>query len=255
MSDFYIGWNGPSSNSRRTSRKFYFTFLILMFLIVGLFTLYEHPFSSSSFAYGNQTQLEGYLLEEPVIAVRIHQGDKFEILPLVGYGKMGPHAALEDLLGKGNYQVKLKGTLIEHQGKRFFELTDGKASVLEFNTSNEMNHQPSSLGVMEVSGEIMDPKCFFGVMKPGFGKVHRSCAIRCISGRIPPVLAIRKGNEFEDFYFITNMEGKMLKDELLSYVGKQLTVSGNVSEIDDWKSISLESLEVSWIGGKITKCI
>jgi len=27
---------------------------------------------------------------------------------------------------------------------------------------------------MTLQGEIIDPKCYFGVMKPGKGKIHRS---------------------------------------------------------------------------------
>ena len=44
--------------------------------------------------------------------------------------------------------------------------------------------------MMDVKGEIVDPKCFFGVMKPGEGKPHKDCAIRCILGGIPPVLKV-----------------------------------------------------------------
>ncbi len=244
MSDFYVGWSGASDSSRRFTSRFYYSFLVLMFVILSLFVWLERPFSTATFAYGDQVELEGYLLEEPVIALRIQDGDNFEILPLVGYGKMGPHAALENLLGAGNYHVKLRGTLISHKGKRFLELTDGKAAVLTSTTSNEMSHDPTAIGAMEITGEIMDPKCFFGVMKPGYGKVHRSCAIRCISGQIPPVLAIRENNEFVDFYFLTNMEGMIPKEDLLRYVGKEITISGDAFKIDNWKSVRLESLEM-----------
>lgn len=253
MSDFYIGWSGSSGSSRKSSTKFYYSFLALALVLLVVFTLLERPFSSSSFAYGDQIELEGYLIENPVIALRIHKGEEFEILPLVGFGKMGPHAALEGLLG-GNHHIKVRGTLISHKGKRFLELTDGKASVLSTKNSGEMDHQPTLIGSIKITGEIMDPKCFFGVMKPGYGKVHRSCAIRCISGQIPPVLAIKNGDDFEEFYFLTDMEGKMLKEDLLSYVGKSITVSGNAFEIDSWKSISLESLEVSSAMPKVTSC-
>jgi len=253
MSDFYIGWSGPSDTSRKSSSKFYYSFLGLMLLLVVLFVWLERPFSNSIFAYGEQIELEGYLIENPVIALRIKKGDEYEILPLLGLGKMGPHAALEGHLG-GNYHLKVRGTLISHKGKRFLELTDGKASILASKNSGEMDHEPTLIGSMKITGEIMDPKCFFGVMKPGYGKVHRSCAIRCLSGQIPPVLAIKNGEDFEEFYFLTDMEGKMLKEDLLSYVGKTITISGNAFEIDSWKSISLESLEVSVAMPEVTNC-
>ncbi len=43
------------------------------------------------------------------------------------------------------------------------------------------------LGAVTLTGEIVDTKCHLGVMNPGEGKVHRDCAVRCISGGAPPV--------------------------------------------------------------------
>ena len=36
-----------------------------------------------------------------------------------------------------------------------------------------------------LKGEIIDPKCYLGAMKPGGGKTHKACAMRCIAGGIP----------------------------------------------------------------------
>ena len=44
----------------------------------------------------------------------------------------------------------------------------------------------ADLGTVTLTGEIVDTKCHFGVMKAGEGKVHRECAVRCISGGAPP---------------------------------------------------------------------
>ena len=40
-------------------------------------------------------------------------------------------------------------------------------------------------------GEIVDSKCYLGVMNPGEGTVHRDCAARCLSGGLPPMLVVR----------------------------------------------------------------
>jgi hypothetical protein len=37
----------------------------------------------------------------------------------------------------------------------------------------------------------VDTKCFLGVMHPATGKVHRVCAVRCLSGGAPPALLVR----------------------------------------------------------------
>ena len=46
----------------------------------------------------------------------------------------------------------------------------------------------TELGEVTIIGEIVDSKCYLGVMNPGRTKVHRDCATRCISGGIPPML-------------------------------------------------------------------
>ena len=47
------------------------------------------------------------------------------------------------------------------------------------------------LGMVNLKGELVDTKCYFGVMRPGEGKVHRGCAARCLSGGVPPGLLVR----------------------------------------------------------------
>jgi len=44
----------------------------------------------------------------------------------------------------------------------------------------------TSLGTQTLVGEIVDSKCFLGVMNPGQLTTHRACAIRCISGGVRP---------------------------------------------------------------------
>ncbi len=77
-------------------------------------------------------------------------------------------------------------------------------------------------------------------MKPGHGKIHKSCAIRCISGGIPPVLAIRKDNQYIDYYFLTNQKGEPVNQKVLQHIGKKVRISGLVEQINDWKNIKLD---------------
>lgn len=244
--DFYVGWDKGTAKSRRIGVRFFLSFFFLAIFIIVIFTLLEKPFADSYYAFGKPSEIYGELLEKPVIAVRLKKADGYEIIPLVGYGKMGPHAALSSLLGKGNYAVKLKGTLIEYRGNKLFELTkEGVTSVLEYEKISKPFMTGNMGSVMTMNGEIVDPKCFFGVMKPGYGKVHKSCAIRCISGQIPPILAIRENNKFVDYYFLTDNKGNVLMRDLQAYVGTHVKVSGVSYEIDNWKSIRLESLELA----------
>jgi hypothetical protein len=41
----------------------------------------------------------------------------------------------------------------------------------------------SDRGPVELTGEIVDSKCFLGVMVPGSGKTHKECASLCRTPR------------------------------------------------------------------------
>jgi hypothetical protein len=44
---------------------------------------------------------------------------------------------------------------------------------------------PIDLGEVLLTGEILDAKCWFGAMRPGYGKTHKACAALCARGRLP----------------------------------------------------------------------
>jgi hypothetical protein len=44
---------------------------------------------------------------------------------------------------------------------------------------------PVDLGEVLLTGEILDAKCWFGAMRPGYGKAHKACAALCARGGLP----------------------------------------------------------------------
>ena len=62
------------------------------------------------------------------------------------------------------------------------------------------------LGEHTLRGEIVDIKCYLGVMKPAHGKPHRSCAARCISGGIPPVLMVKDRDGDTNYLLLVSAE-------------------------------------------------
>ena len=55
-----------------------------------------------------------------------------------------------------------------------------------------MTEIPSrAIGEVTLVGEVVDPKCWLGDMKPGDGKAHAACARLCMEGGIPPMLRVR----------------------------------------------------------------
>jgi hypothetical protein len=56
-------------------------------------------------------------------------------------------------------------------------------------------------------GEIVDSKCFLGVMNPGEGTVHCDCARVCLRGGIPPMLLIRGARAEEALVLLVDAAG------------------------------------------------
>lgn len=78
---------------------------------------------------------------------------------------------------------------------------------------------------VRIRGEIVDSKCHTGVMNPGRGKVHRDCAVRCLSGGVPPVLI--EENVPNRLFLLTDADGKALDPAtFLDKVAEPVTVAG-----------------------------
>ena len=242
--EFYIGWQDQETKGYR--RVFLLFFGLAILVILGfaiLFTSAERGFINSYFDYGNLTEMEGQLVLEPFPGLRTAQGGQVVTVPLVGFGKFGAESAIaglhEKLKGElGAFKVKIRGTVFEYRGKKWMELTEGPNSLISFTKHSETPRRIAALGTKTFAGEIIDPKCFFGVMNPATKAVHRSCAIRCISGGVPAILGIRENGEFVDYYFLVDQNQQKVGKEILPYVGIPMAIKGEVSHFDDWKTLT-----------------
>ncbi len=263
--DFYIGWQDKELPSyRKAFLRFFVATLVILLLFVGFFTKWERGFIDSYFEYGQLTELKGVLVTEPVAGLVTEVDGVRKTVPLVGFGKFGALPVLENFQSRiegdiSSYSVVVRGTQFSYQDKLWMELTEGDASIVSFERTSPIVRETATIGMMDFAGEIVDPKCFFGVMNPSTKAVHRSCAIRCISGGVPPVLGIRRDGEFVDYYFLTDTDLRPLNQEVLPYVGLPVALSGSVVVYDDWKflKVSSETLSVAALGkgtGAVALC-
>ena len=256
--EFYVGYlpQMPKSFVSRMALT-----LAILGVVVGLVAFLvpfeEKPFVNSRFEYGEQVELEGRFSMNPYPMFEIDAGDSGNVRAvskhfiLVNFGKFGVKSLLKNfadsLSGKlRDYKVRLAGTLIYYDGKTVLEMTDEAASILGYNYEPKVSTSSpikTSIGEMTLSGEIVDPKCYFGVMKPGNGKVHRSCAARCIAGGIPPVLKTSSSDESLRCLLVLNEDGKPMHDEIMNWAGKKITVKGNVYEKEDWAYIEIVTID------------
>lgn len=270
--DFYIGWKPEAPESHSAKIK-HFVWLLVVFvpLVAAILVLSQKGFTTAVFEFGVLTELEGVLIKEPVPMLKILEdsptgSQSVRSIILVGFGKCGAAATLasiekEQQKNISTETIKLRGSLIYYDNKMVLELTEGTAAFAGFG-DNKISYKPTkkTLGDIKLRGEIYDPKCAFGVMKPGYGKPHRSCAIRCISGGIPAVLRVEEETRKTNYFLLLDNEGKPLRDAVLDYVADQVQICGKAERQDDWLVLYLDPqkdilrLQPHWMEGQISLC-
>jgi hypothetical protein len=139
-----------------------------------------------------------------------------------------------------NKGIKLQGKLIYFDGKLAMELSEGAAAFKGFTTLQNQPTITQSLGEATLRGEILDPKCYLGVMRPGEGKPHRSCAIRCIEGGIPPFFKVVTKEDAHQYFFVLDANGNPVNDKVAKYVADEVQLCGTVEQWDDWYVVKMD---------------
>lgn len=248
--EFYVGYlpQAPASYTRLIKKVIIGLFLLVAFIAAYL-VWNQKGFSTSSFEYGTLTEVEGILYQHPAPMLKIKLGEDthgnsiYKNVLLVNFLKSGASDLVKTYEQKLNkpldqVMVKLRGTLIYLDGITLMELTGKEDAFLGVSGKtpdrNALIPQRKALGEVTLKGEIVDPKCYFGVMKPGEAKPHRSCAIRCISGGIPPVIVVKDESGEARYLLVVDENGQAINKEILEYVAEPVQVKGKLIQHDDW---------------------
>ena len=247
--EFYVGYfeKAPTQTARLV-RNLVIILGVLTCIVAFTLAWNQKPFSYSQFEYGKTTTVEGYFSTDPiphlVLPFGVSEGQElFQNVLLVGVGKAGPGnviARLEKNAGKSlaGLRLRLNGTLIYGEGRALLQIAEeDNASAIPEDAPALPKEQWTSFGSLNISGEIVDPKCFFGVMKPGEGKAHRSCAVRCIAGGIPAIFHAETG----EYYLLVNEDSEPMRQEVLSLVGDNISLSGESITWNDWKLLKVST--------------
>lgn len=229
MSDFYVGYlpKAPASLARFL-RRVVIVLGMLAVLVALLLVTGQMPFANSAFEYGKVRSFEGMvrLKPYPVLLVarpgQIAPSDARSEYLLVAPGKHGADELTDSFDGK---QVRLQGQLIYRDGTTMVEIVPG--SIVATGGAGADQEPLRDLGPVTITGEIVDSKCYLGVMNPGQGKVHRDCAARCLSGGIPPLFVAA---ECGVPYLLMDLHGNALgHDALREFVAEPITVEGELA--------------------------
>ena len=198
------------------------------------------PSANSTFEYGKVRNFEGMVETRPypvLLVARPGEGgheEKYSRYLLVAPGKHGADDLVADFNGK---HVRLQGQLIYREGGTMVEIEPGSISPLDTAPRNQATAR--DLGPVTVSGEIVDSKCYLGVMNPGQGKVHRDCAARCLSGGIPPIFVSLDG---KNQFLLVGPDGNALgRDALREFIAEPITIRGELLQRGDSRLLRIDA--------------
>ena len=202
-------------------------------LVVGLGFAYWVSSSQKAVGKGQwllaeEKTYQGYLSHNPYPVLHVI-GDQPEAIILMSRGKHSSANLTAELDGK---EVTVTGFPIERGGWKLLELRD-QSDVTVVNSQNVFEVVPQALGEVTLSGEIIDSKCFMGVMKPGEGKVHRACAAMCIAGGIPPMLVVNQADGNRYGYILIGPQGQAAAELVLQDIAVPVSVFGQLERRGD----------------------
>jgi len=189
-----------------------------------------------TFEFGYPQRFAGTVVERPYPALRPDGVEpNTPSLLLVAPGKHGADALVSGLDGR---HVMLTGTRIFRGTHTMVEVEPASLVIGQRSESRSTAAGPraESFGdrPIEVRGEIVDSKCFLGVMVPGSGKTHKDCASLCLRGGIPPALYVRDQSGHSSVLLLTGTSVEPIGAQALQVVGEAIDMTGTIERQGGW---------------------
>lgn len=227
--EFFVGYLPMPDGLKR----FYKLLTALLLLIAAGFAYWTSSSQQSAgegqWHLSGTESVSGFLSLSPYPVLHTSGANPRSIM-LVMQGKQAASAFVKSMEGQ---HVELNGFLIERGGWSLLEMRgadDVQASAAPAGARAPINKPLESV---TLSGEIVDSKCFMGVMKPGEGKVHRACAAMCIAGGIPPVLVVEKSDGKRFGYVLVNEGGESAAAQVRENIAVPVRVTGSLEQRGD----------------------
>jgi hypothetical protein len=239
--EFYIGWEDRMPPALRRRVRWLVAWLFVLALALGvLLAAGQRLIGVSVFEWGKIKSFSGVLESRPYprLLVRrpgVGEGPgAFSSYHLVRPFKFGLDAGTSRRFD--GEAVELQGTLIYRDGQTMIEVAEN--SIRAASSASRISAdspaaqaaatRPVPLGRQTLVGEIVDSKCYLGVMNPGQLATHRGCAIRCISGGIPPVLLVRLAQGAPLCFLLVSSAGQPVNQQVLDLVAEPVEITGDV---------------------------
>ncbi len=236
--EFYTGYlpTAPSGIARRV-RSAVIALLVMTIGVALVLVFGQRGFSAAVYEFLVFRDFEGVVSESPYPTLALQRPgvatDDVSRVYLVGEGKFGAGSDVEGLDGQ---RVKLQGALLYRDDQTMVEIKSGTVAAVGAKPGEKANSgfaADGDLGVKTFVGEIVDSKCFLGIMKPGNSKPHRACATRCIAGGVPPIFLLSDDSGPAVYLMLVGADGESVNDAVLDMIAEPLEITGRIYQVDD----------------------
>ncbi len=236
--EFFIGYAPPMPpRLARFVRRVVIGLGCGAFLWAATFASGHVPLEGGTFEFGHPQRFSGTIAERPYPTLWLDESDRNTTAPLmlVAPGKHGADALVHGLDGR---HVTLSGTRVQRGTHTMLEVEPASLSLRQASalpvTSATPGAAPSGDGPVTVRGEIVDSKCFLGVMVPGSGKTHKDCASLCLRGGVPPALFVRDRAGDWALMLLTGTSGGAIGAPALRFAGEAVEMTGTLERQSGW---------------------
>lgn len=230
--DFYIGWEdkAPASYGRLTRRLVAVVLALTLLAALG-FAASQRLIGTAFFEWGDVKEFTGVLRATPyphlvLDGSRSNTASAAITAPLVAPFKFG--VTCEAICGFDGQRVNLRATRIHRDDQLMLEVEPNSVKLADGMGATNEARRIVSLGHHTFRGEIVDSKCWMGVMNPGVLATHRACAVRCISGGIPPMLLVRRANDRPLNLLLVSTNDQPVNAAVLDFITEPVSVAGEV---------------------------
>lgn len=181
--DFFIGWAETSRPTRRFLLGAAGGLILAGAGAASVLSASQDNPGRGLWDQGDVRDWTGLLVRAPypMLLMREASGDVRTAF-LATNGKLGVQPRLPGTL---NGEVTVRASAIERGRNLMLAVSDDTGWIRPAIAAAASPPVAKEVGCTVLIGEILDAKCWFGAMKPGFGKTHKSCAALCARGRLP----------------------------------------------------------------------
>lgn len=247
--EFFVGYLPTPPRLSRWLKRAVMAIVAVVVVTAAVVAALQNDPGDAVWTLDQEESWEGVLIARPYPMLKVTGPNGTRTLLLVSEGKQG---VMDRLPAHDCDRVRVKGTLLQRDGRQMIELVsrDDAFVILSADAPDERLRLPASIPwqPIELRGEIIDPKCYLGAMKPGEGKTHKACAALCLLGGIPPMFVSTDEQGRRTYYLLVAEAQKPVDGDALeafvSLVGDAVRLKGHVAAWGDLQLLKVNPDDV-----------